>query len=284
MNRETEGIEVSIRHGQGTDRGLKREINEDSLFVADGLFAVADGMGGHAAGEVASHLCVETLATGYRKAAGRLDAEAINALLRTAGEAIAASAPRGAGTTVSGAAVIERDSSLHWLVFNVGDSRTYRLSNGLLEQVTVDHSEVQQLLDRGVIGTEQMATHPRRHVITRALSAGGDSRVDFWLLPIQPGDRLLICSDGLSTELADESLRDIITRFPDPQQAADELIAAALSRGGRDNISVVIVDAVGLDVEEMIDTVPRSIRPAKNLKTQSIAVASGAMTPMEEQS
>ncbi|MFL4473502.1 PP2C family protein-serine/threonine phosphatase [Paeniglutamicibacter sp. MACA_103] len=284
MNRDGPGGRAGIRHGQGTDRGLKRQLNEDSLFVADALFAVADGMGGHEAGEVASRLCVETLAAGYRKAAGRLDAEAIHVLLRAADEAIAAGAPRGAGTTISGAAVIERDSGLHWLVFNVGDSRTYRLSDGLLEQVTVDHSEVQQLVERGVIGVDQMAAHPRRHVITRALGAGGDGRADFWLLPIRPGDRLLICSDGLSTELSDASLRDTMTRFPDPQQAADELIAAALGRGGRDNISVIIADAMGLEADEMLDTVPRPIRPAMQTKTQPTAVAGGATAPMEEKS
>nr|WP_281070197.1 protein phosphatase 2C domain-containing protein [Paeniglutamicibacter psychrophenolicus] len=259
-------------------------MNEDSLFVADALFAVADGMGGHAAGEVASRLCVETLAAGYRKASGRLDAEAIHVLLRQAGDAIAAGAPRGAGTTVSGAAVIERDSGLHWLVFNVGDSRTYRLSGGLLEQVTVDHSEVQQLVERGVIDAGQMAAHPRRHVITRALGAGGDGRADFWLLPLLPGDRLLICSDGLSTELSDALLRDTITRFPDPQQAADELIAAALGRGGRDNISVIIADAVGPTADETFDTVPRPINPEHQTKTRPIAVPGGETAPMEDKS
>ncbi|RZU62016.1 PP2C family protein-serine/threonine phosphatase [Zhihengliuella halotolerans] len=264
---------VTIKRGQATDRGLRRELNEDAFLATDSLFAVADGMGGHEAGEVASRVCVETLAEGYEQAGGQLNAEQIQQLMRTADNAIRAAAAERAGTTLTGAAVVYQEGTPYWLVFNVGDSRTYRLAGGELEQVTVDHSEVQLMMDRGEISAKEAVWHPRRHVITRALGTGDDSRADFWLLPINHGDRLLICSDGLSGELRDETMKEIIDRFAEPQEAVDALVQAALRTGGRDNITVIVADAVSGHIDDdMADTMPRP-DAADEGETEPVAAA-----------
>lgn len=178
-----------------------------------------------------------------------------------------------AGTTLSGVVVVEQMGVPYWLVMNIGDSRTYLLSQGQFSQVSVDHSEVQELVDSGDITAEQAAIHPRRHVVTRALGTGDETEADFWLLPIQEGDRIMVCSDGLNGELGDDHLFRILSTVAHPQDAVDALIQAALRSGGRDNVSVIVVDAknvlndagiattaprpeVGNDVEE--DTLPRA--------------------------
>lgn len=276
---------VDINRGQATDRGLRRELNEDAFLSTETLFAVADGMGGHEAGEVASRVCVETLSEGYRQAGGQLNAEQIQNLMREADNAIRVAASERAGTTLTGAAVVYQEDQPYWLVFNVGDSRTYRLAGGELEQISVDHSEVQLMMDRGEITAGEAVWHPRRHVITRALGTGDDSRADFWLLPIQHGDRLLICSDGLSGELRDEDIKDIATRFADPQTAVDELIQAALRTGGRDNITVVVADAVRGHVDDdLADTMPRPGAADDAVETEPVAAPGGDATTGEEKS
>lgn len=241
---------IRLTVGQGTDRGLRRQLNEDSLLVAPPLFAVADGMGGHEAGEVASRICVETLQAGL---AGRtvngvhagevLDIGELRRLIAAADERIRAAADSRAGTTVSGVALVEVEGKPNWLVFNVGDSRTYRLNGGKLEQVTRDHSEVQELLDLGRITAQQALVHPRRNVVTRALGTGEDAEPDFRLLPVEPGDRVLICSDGLTSEVSDDHLHTILSALANPQDVVDALIQAALRSGGRDNITLVVIDA-----------------------------------------
>nr|WP_308190654.1 protein phosphatase 2C domain-containing protein [Arthrobacter hankyongi] len=243
-------VAIKLTVGQGTDRGLRRQLNEDSLLVAPPLFAVADGMGGHEAGEVASRICVETLqaevagrtANGVR-AADALGVEQLRRLIALADQRIRAAADARAGTTVSGVALVPADGGPHWLVFNVGDSRTYRLSGGRLQQITKDHSEVQELLDLGRISEQQALVHPRRNVVTRALGTGEDAEPDFWLLPVETGDRMLICSDGLTSEVSDDHLHTILAALAHPQDAVDSLIQAALRSGGRDNITVVVIDA-----------------------------------------
>jgi len=238
---------IRLTVGQGTDRGLRRQLNEDALLVAPPLFAVADGMGGHEAGEVASRICVETLQADVagRSADGDgLNIEQLRRLLAAADQRIRSAADSRAGTTVSGTALVQVEGRPHWLVFNVGDSRTYRLSGGRLEQVTRDHSEVQELMDLGRISAQQALVHPRRNVVTRALGTGEDAEPDFWLLPVESGDRMLICSDGLTSEVSDDHLHTILTALAHPQDVVDSLIQAALRSGGRDNITVVVIDAV----------------------------------------
>lgn len=241
----TAGVDVEFRVGFGTDRGLRREINEDSFAASDPLFSVADGMGGHEAGEVASGECIRVLSTQRVLSSGSREATAshLQQILRHADARIRELANARAGTTVSGAVVVEEQGVLSWLVFNVGDSRTYRFSHGKLSQISVDHSQVQELVAAGLITPEEALVHPRRHVVTRALGTGSDAEVDFWLVPVEDGDRLLVCSDGLSGELDERQIQQILATVPHPQEAVDTLIQAALRSGGRDNITVVVVDA-----------------------------------------
>jgi protein phosphatase len=131
----------------------------------------------------------------------------------------------------------------YWLVVNIGDSRTYRLSQGRFEQISVDHSEVQELVDAGEITAQEATVHPRRHVVTRALGTGDETEADYWLLPVEEGDRVLVCSDGLTGEVADDAILRILSSVADPQEAVDALIQAALRSGGRDNITAIVVDA-----------------------------------------
>ncbi|PYH00347.1 PP2C family protein-serine/threonine phosphatase [Arthrobacter stackebrandtii] len=240
---ESTGVRLAV--GAGTDRGLRRELNEDSYLAADPLFAVADGMGGHEAGEVASGECIRTLGQQQVLTQGSREATAsdLQAALRQADARIRELTDAQAGTTVTGVVLVEERDVPYWLVFNVGDSRTYRLSQGALEQISVDHSEVQELVDGGYITRGQALVHPRRHVVTRALGAGSDTEADYWLVPVKEGDRILVCSDGLTGELSDSQIHGIMSTLPKPQDAVDALIQAALRAGGRDNITAIVLDA-----------------------------------------
>ncbi|YCK80608.1 protein phosphatase 2C domain-containing protein [Arthrobacter sp. D3-18] len=269
------GSSFRLSYGYGTDRGLRRELNEDSFIASDPVFAVADGMGGHEAGEIASGMCVRALGSAPELSAGVRTASAadLQSCLLKADAAIRNATGARAGTTLSGVVVVEQMGLPYWLVMNIGDSRTYRLSQGEFAQVSVDHSEVQELVDSGDITAEQATVHPRRHVVTRALGTGDETEADFWLLPIQEGDRIMICSDGLNGELGDDHMFRILSTVAHPQDAVDALIQAALRSGGRDNVTVIVVDAknvlndagiattaprpeVAAEVEE--DTLPRA--------------------------
>ncbi|PPB49547.1 serine/threonine protein phosphatase [Arthrobacter pityocampae] len=239
------GLDVRLMYGFGTDRGLRRELNEDSFLAVEPIFAVADGMGGHEAGEVASSICVRTLEAS--SIAGtrlpRVTAAELDDVIRQAHQSIRSEAGGQAGTTLTGVVLVEESGAPAWLFFNVGDSRAYRLSSGTFGQITVDHSEVQELVDLGSITEQEARTHHRRHVVTRALGTGDDADPDFWLMPVEDRDRILLCSDGLSGEVTDEDIHLILETVPDPQDACDALIAAALRSGARDNVTVIVVDA-----------------------------------------
>ncbi|MFB9074729.1 PP2C family protein-serine/threonine phosphatase [Citricoccus parietis] len=238
-----------LNYGFGSHRGLRRQLNEDSLVVTGNLFAVADGMGGHEAGEVASRICVETLAAGVKEVRNDLTADELQQLMVTADQAIRRVGGSRAGTTLAGVAIVRELQGLYWMVFNVGDSRTYRLSEGEFEQVSVDHSEVQEMVDEGYLTDEEARHHPRRHVITRALGTGEASVSDFWMLSVHDGDRLMVCSDGLTSEVPDEEIRRELAENHSPQDAVDALIRRALDGGGRDNITVIVVDVEDTDAE-----------------------------------
>lgn len=240
-----QGTGLSLSCGYGTDRGLRRELNEDSFIASDPVFAVADGMGGHEAGEIASGMCVRALAGIPQIATGdrSITAAVLQQYLLRADNSIREATGARAGTTLTGAVVVEQMGMPYWLVMNIGDSRTYRLSQGRFEQISVDHSEVQELVDAGEITPQQATVHPRRHVVTRALGTGDETEADYWLLPVEEGDRVLVCSDGLTSELADEHIHRILSTAGTPQDAVDALIQAALRSGGRDNITVIVVDA-----------------------------------------
>ena len=241
-------LEVRAVFGYASDRGLRRDQNEDSLIAADPVFAVADGMGGHEAGEVASSICVRTLgdAPFVGEHLPEVSASDLQLLLREADAGIREATGGRAGTTLTGAVLVRDDAGRPcWLVFNVGDSRTYRLTNGLLEQITVDHSEVQELVDMGQITPDEALIHPRRHVVTRALGTGSDTEADYWLIPVEPGDRLLVCSDGLTGEVSDGQLQQILSSVANPQDACAAMVEAALRSGGRDNVTVLVIDVEG---------------------------------------
>jgi protein phosphatase len=232
---------VRLAAGARSDVGRGRPENEDSFLVdpEHHLYAVADGMGGHRAGEVASATAIETLMAAYL-GGQRVDeaVEAANAAVfaKAAGDA----ALRGMGTTLTAIAV--RDGTA--LFGHVGDSRAYLMRDGAVTQVTDDHSLVEQLVREGRLTPEEAQRHPQRAIITRALGVDADVDVDTYRVDLRSGDRLLICSDGLTNMLSDDTIAVTLRRHADPQQAADTLVDMANQAGGDDNITVVILDAL----------------------------------------
>jgi len=262
MTEQLRGVE--LHHGAATDVGLVREVNEDSFLAAPPVFVVADGMGGHDGGDVASTIVVEEFARlaeqGYDPERGT---EAVAATLRECQGRIerfgAEQRAHGAhnfhaGTTAVAALLVEDDGVPKWLLANLGDSRVYRFLDGALEQVSVDHSVVQELVDAGVITPEDAAVHPERHVVTRALGGADRVEADYFLLPLPSVERLLLCSDGVSGMIDDDDIAAILGRTDDPRDAADQIVAASLRAGGRDNATAVVVDVVGWANENSYDS------------------------------
>lgn len=236
-----------LRGGVATDTGRTRQINQDTPFADDdlGLWAVADGMGGHKGGEVASAVAVEHLESAYRSGG---DATLDNLLDATAAANTAVwdradEDPdlHGMGTTLVAVARLS-DEELAYV--NVGDSRIYLLRDGLLERLTADHSLVEELVREGAITPEEAKTHPRRNVITRVLGMEPWVQADANTITPYTGDRYLLCSDGLHGELDDARIGSVLRRLADPAEAAAELVRLANEAGGRDNITVVVVDVV----------------------------------------
>lgn len=236
---------IVTRVGWATHAGLRRSLNEDALLAQAPLFLVADGMGGHEAGDRASAAVISELADLVGRPAVRPD-EVRSAIARARSrvDELSGDGSGRAGTTLSGVAIASLDGAGYWLTVNIGDSRTYRFADNELEQITVDHSVVQELIEAGEIAAGDAQSDSRRNIITRALGAGSLSEVDYWMIPADTGDRLLVCSDGLSSEIPDSVIGDVLARVVDPQAAADQLIAQALQRGGRDNITAIVIDAV----------------------------------------
>src|ERR1700728_2208723 len=231
---------IGFSYGAPTSVARARQMNEDSYLAVPPLFVVADGMGGHGAGDVASRIAIEEMTACV--ALRPLFVEAVLTALEHANRyIIERDEANRMGTTATGLAALETVGGDQLMVFNVGDSRVYRLAGHRLEQLTVDHSEVQELVLAGVITREEARTHPRRNVVTRALGSESGLLPDHWLLPATTGDRYLICSDGLFSELPDDIILPLLA-VGVPQQAADALVAAAVDEGGRDNVTVVVVD------------------------------------------
>ncbi|WP_172582779.1 PP2C family protein-serine/threonine phosphatase [Subtercola boreus] len=226
-----------------TDLGKKRKVNEDSVAAIPPIFAVADGMGGHAAGDVASAAVVNRLAA--VQGAAFTTGDIIDGALALALEDIDVVGDEnalGTGTTVTGAALTLVDEEPKWAVFNIGDSRVYQYLDGLLERVTVDHSVVQELVDAGLITAEQAETHPDSNIITRAVGFHEKPVPDYTLLDIVEGQRLLVCSDGLTKELTDHGIAHYLEQLSTAEEAATALVDAALRNGGRDNVTVLVID------------------------------------------
>ncbi len=241
-----------IEVGALTDVGLKRRHNEDSILVLPAAFVVADGMGGYEAGDQASQAVVSAFRE-IADGAEALTAEQVTEALELADDRVAVVADgtrRGAGSTVAGAVLVDQGGVPHWLVFNVGDSRVYRQAGSALEQLTVDHSLGQELYQTGRISAHELATFKDRNVITRAIGAA-EAEADSYLMPVRNGERLLLCSDGLSSEAPDELIRTTMAAGGAPGEVAAALVALAKRSGGRDNVSVIVVDVIagGLDFD-----------------------------------
>jgi PPM family protein phosphatase len=239
------GARVSLSWAALSDKGYRRSINEDSLVARSPIFAVADGMGGHSAGDFASAAVVTRLAE--QVSANFVTQDAINEALRAAVDDMSRGVGQtdlGTGTTVTGLALTLIEGQACWLVFNIGDSRTYQYSEGVLEQLTIDHSIVQELMDAGAITQAEAEVHPHSNVITRAVGFNEDPVPDYWLIPIVEGARLLVCSDGLTKELTEHGIRHFLAEGTSPLDAAQQLLDAALGNGGRDNVTVVVVDVL----------------------------------------
>jgi len=238
-----------------THVGLRREVNEDCLLVAPetGALAVADGMGGHAAGEVASGIVIDTL----REFLGQLEApdspasagggsipepERLRTAIRLANERIFKSIEqreelRGMGTTIV-VALVQGD---RLTIGSVGDSRAYLLRDGVLRQLTADHSWVQEQVDLGLLSPSEAHRHPFRNIVTRALGSREEVAVDIREEQFLPGDLLLLCSDGLNSMVEDETIRRILSRTgEDPARACGDLVEAANQAGGEDNVTVIV--------------------------------------------
>lgn len=254
-------MSIDVEWGSATDVGRVRELNEDSVFAHAPLFLVADGMGGHAAGEVASGL-----ALGAMRPLANNDAvggDDVLAAIDRANTAIVdwslkKGETRGMGTTLCGLCLGTVGGSPHWFVFNVGDSRVYRYSEGAFEQLTNDHSEVGELLAAGQLTPDEARFHPNRHVITRSLGSRPAPTPDMWVIPARGGESYLVCSDGLTTEVDDLAIEEIIGSARSAQDCADDLCARALAAGGHDNVSVVVVRMPDTDASTVdIATAPR---------------------------
>lgn len=229
--------------GSRTDVGCVRDHNEDSLVVAPPLFAVADGMGGHAAGEVASEIAVNVLA---ELAPKDLDGAALEHAVEEANHEIIRAARdgrgrEGMGTTLT-ACMLENE---RLIIAQVGDSRAYLLHHGKLQQLTRDHSLMADMIEAGQLTPEEARHHPQRSVITRALGSDPNTRPDMYEINVETGDRLLVCSDGLSSMIEDEQIEAVMRRVPDPQRCASQLVNEAIAAGGHDNVTVIVSNVTG---------------------------------------
>ncbi len=260
---------LDLRYGAATDVGPVREANEDALLTAPPVFVVADGMGGHDHGEVASAFVIEefarlaeegvdhtTVVAAVTDALTAIHAriDGYDAAHRAAGELLF-----GAGTTAVAAVLVDDVAEPYWLVANLGDSRAYLWSAGRsagseLAQITVDHSLVQELVDAGTIAAGDAASHPDRHIVTRALGGPVRHEPDLFTIPAEDSGRMLLCSDGVSGMLAHDDIARILGEHENPVIAAEQLVAAALAAGGSDNATAVVMDVVGLASEVQHDT------------------------------
>ena len=255
------GTTTQLMWGARSDVGCVRPHNEDSYLVQSPLFCVCDGMGGHAAGEVASSIAVETIA---KTAPQSADAARLAAAVEAANAAVIEAALNGLGKPGMGCtatcAYIENDTLA---IAHVGDSRAYLLHEGTLIRVTRDHSYVEELVDAGEITADEARVHPNRSVITRALGSDPAMYADHFTLHIEEGDRLILCSDGLSSMIPDSDIENIATQSSTAQICVDNLVDAALVAGGHDNVTVVVVDLVDDGV----------MREAQRVRRRNITIA-----------
>jgi protein phosphatase len=227
-----------------SDAGRVRAVNEDKAAVAEDLVAIADGMGGHAGGEVAASTAIEALVGSFSR---NRSVKGLLAAVQQANRAVYDQSVhdrslRGMGTTLTAAAVVRQRSGDKIVIVNVGDSRAYLLDGSGLARLTEDHSLVEEMVRRGELTAAEAAVHPHRHIVTRVLGIDEDVEVDAWELEPLEGSRLLLCSDGLTNELDDGELAEILAERRPAEETARELVERALGHGGSDNVTVVVVD------------------------------------------
>jgi len=229
---------MKVTAAVATDVGLVRDGNEDSYLTDEPLFAVADGMGGHRGGEVASQLAVETLEKLFKKGIGELPDQVREANRVVFERSVVDEKVAGMGTTLT-AALVEGDRIR---LAHVGDSRAYLLREGDLRLLTEDHTLVHRMVTEGEISKEEAETHPQRSVLTRALGVETVVDVDDDTVQVRPGDRLLLCTDGLTSMVSEQAVEEVLRAVPDPQEAAQRLVQLANEGGGADNTTVVVLD------------------------------------------
>ena len=270
---------MKLKWGASTDVGMVRQQNEDSFLAEETLFVVADGMGGHNAGEVASALAVTTLKAGARL--GIDDAEVFRELVQQANSAIYTaslddSTQSGMGTTVTALSIVEGEEP-RVLVANVGDSRAYLWRSGALSRLSVDHSYVQELVNEGIITPEAARVHPRRNIVTRALGIDRSVMVDVFTHFVRTGDRIVLCSDGLVDEVADVEIARVLGQHTDPQETAEALVMVANTNGGRDNTTVIVVDVLDDISEPIASTAPDNTAPMQSPSVDAVGVGAGSV-------
>ncbi|CAB4739920.1 MAG: SpoIIE family protein phosphatase [Actinobacteria bacterium] len=249
-----------FRWATATDVGRVRNVNQDNAFSVEGFFAVADGMGGHRGGEVASAIALESLSAALPVLSTDDLLDAISGSnLAVLERANADLSLRGMGTTLCVLALVDDDTGEPSLILaNVGDSRIYQYGNGVLDQRTDDHSVVAEMMRQGRITVEEAGRHPQRNILTRALGIDAGVQIDVWRVTPAPGQRWMLCSDGLFNEVDDETLASVLASHADPADAANELVRRANAGGGRDNITVLIVDVIDHDDHAVI-TAPAEV-------------------------
>jgi Serine/threonine protein phosphatase len=235
---------IELRWSEVTHRGRRRDANQDAVLAEYPLFVVADGMGGHIGGEIASASTIDRLRAVVAK--GEVTPKTIEKALARAVNDIAAhpeTTDEGTGTTVTGVYLDLSGDEPTWVTLNVGDSRVYLFRDGGLAQVTTDHSVVQELIAAGRLSPEEAENHPYGNVITRAIGPSEGIAPDYVRLEVVDGDRFVICSDGLTKELTDYGILHFLLQHDDPTEAVDDMLEAALENGGRDNVTIIVVNA-----------------------------------------
>ncbi|WP_374211416.1 PP2C family serine/threonine-protein phosphatase [Microbacterium sp. zg.Y818] len=236
--------ELSLSWAAATDVGRRREVNQDAVLALYPLFIVADGMGGHIGGEIASASTIERL----KAVAGKDDVtpKSIEKALARAVDDIGRhvdTTDDGTGTTVTGVYLDAAGDEPTWVTLNIGDSRVYLMRDDSLMQITTDHSVVQELIASGRLSPEEAENHPYGNVITRAVGPTESVTPDYVRLDVIDGDRFVICSDGLTKELTDYGILHFLLEHADPAEAVDAMLRAALENGGRDNVSIIVLNA-----------------------------------------
>ncbi|ASW52983.1 PP2C family serine/threonine-protein phosphatase [Plantactinospora sp. KBS50] len=274
---------LTLRYAAHSDRGLIRDGNQDSVYAGPRLLAVADGMGGMAAGDVASNIVIGAMAPLDEDVPGDALVDALRSAVDTANQQLRDTVDanpqlEGMGTTLT--AMLFSGSKIGMV--HVGDSRAYLLRDGEFSQITKDDTYVQMLVDEGRISMEEASSHPQRSLLTRALD-GRDIDPEYSVRQVLPGDRYLICSDGLSGVVSAETIGDALRDFVDPQQCVERLVQLALRGGGPDNISVVVADATDQDIVEAAPIVGGAAARDRGMATSADdstpAARASALTP-----